>query len=60
VLPPSSGELALAWQPWMHACIDAFGASRCMFESNFPVDKAMCSYPGAVERLQAHRRGRLG
>jgi L-fuconolactonase len=28
----------------MHACIEAFGANHCMFESNFPVDKAMCSY----------------
>jgi len=45
VLPPSSGELAEAWRPWMEACIEAFGAQRCMFESNFPVDKAMCSYP---------------
>jgi L-fuconolactonase len=26
-------------------CIEYFGANRCMFESNFPVDKAMCSYP---------------
>ena len=24
--------------------IEAFGADRCMFESNFPVDKASCSY----------------
>jgi L-fuconolactonase len=45
VLPPSSGELAQAWRPWMEACIEAFDARRCMFESNFPVDKAMCSYP---------------
>jgi L-fuconolactonase len=44
-LPPSSGELANAWRPYMESCIEAFGASRCMFESNFPVDKAMCSYP---------------
>jgi predicted TIM-barrel fold metal-dependent hydrolase len=44
-LPPSSQELADAWRPWMVACIEAFGANRCMFESNFPVDKAMCSYP---------------
>jgi predicted TIM-barrel fold metal-dependent hydrolase len=24
--------------------IEQFGAGRCMFESNFPVDKASCSY----------------
>ncbi len=45
VLPPSSGDLAKAWGPYMEALIEAFGAGRCMFESNFPVDKAMCSYP---------------
>ena len=43
-LPPSSEQLAAAWAPYVHACIESFGAQRCMFESNFPVDKAMCSY----------------
>ena len=43
-LPPSSGELVAAWRPIMETCIEAFGPARCMFESNFPVDKAMCSY----------------
>jgi L-fuconolactonase len=43
-LPPSSGELAHAWRPVLETCIETFGASRCMFESNFPVDKGMCSY----------------
>jgi predicted TIM-barrel fold metal-dependent hydrolase len=42
--PPSSREIADAWGPWIKTCIDAFGADRCMFESNFPVDKGMCSY----------------
>ena len=54
VLPPSSGELAAAWRPYMETCIEAFGAERCMFESNFPVDKGMCSYPvvwNAFKRL---------
>ena len=27
----------------MH-CIEAFTPQRCMFESNFPVDKVSCSY----------------
>jgi L-fuconolactonase len=55
-LPPSSGELATAWRPLMETCIEAFGAERCMFESNFPVDKGMCSYPvvwNAFKRLAA-------
>ena len=43
-LPPSSEQLCAAWAPYMHASIEAFGAERCMFESNFPVDKATCSY----------------
>ncbi|WP_061180393.1 amidohydrolase family protein [Caballeronia pedi] len=54
--PPSSTQLADAWKPWMHTCIEAFGADRCMFESNFPVDKG--SYPfsngwNAFKRLTA-------
>jgi predicted TIM-barrel fold metal-dependent hydrolase len=28
----------------MKACIDMFGPDRCMFESNFPVDKGTTSY----------------
>ncbi len=43
-LPPTSEMLANAWRPYVETCIDTFGPSRCMFESNFPVDKASCSY----------------
>jgi L-fuconolactonase len=53
-LPPSSGEMANAWRPYIDTCIEAFGANRCMFESNFPVDKGACSYPvlfNAFKRL---------
>jgi predicted TIM-barrel fold metal-dependent hydrolase len=54
--PPSSVDLAQAWKPWMESCIEMFGANRCMFESNFPVDKG--SYPysngwNAFKRLTA-------
>ncbi len=42
--PPSSAELAAAWKPYVETCIEAFGASRCMFESNFPVDKGSYGY----------------
>lgn len=42
--PPSSSQLAAAWAPWIVECIETFGAQRCMFESNFPVDKASYSY----------------
>jgi L-fuconolactonase len=43
-VPASSQELATAWAPYLEGSIELFGAQRCMFESNFPVDKAMCSY----------------
>lgn len=41
---PSSQDLTPCWRPYIDTCIDAFGAERCMFESNFPVDKGTCSY----------------
>jgi L-fuconolactonase len=43
--PPSSQTLADAWRPYIETCIAAFGPSRGMFESNFPVDKGSYSYP---------------
>ncbi len=42
--PPTSLQLAQAWKPYILTCIELFGAERCMFESNFPVDKGTCSY----------------
>lgn len=42
--PPSSIELAQVWRRYVETCIELFGTRRCMFESNFPVDKAMYSY----------------
>jgi predicted TIM-barrel fold metal-dependent hydrolase len=40
----TSEELAAVWGGEIRWCIDQFGVDRCMFESNFPVDKASCSY----------------
>jgi L-fuconolactonase len=42
--PPGSEELAAAMAPYFETCIELFRPDRCMFESNFPVDKASCSY----------------
>jgi L-fuconolactonase len=42
--PPTSTELAAAMASYYLFCIDVFGAERCMFESNFPVDKVSYSY----------------
>ncbi|GGC70089.1 amidohydrolase family protein [Chelatococcus reniformis] len=37
--PPGSKEFARYWEPYVLTTIELFGADRCMFESNFPVDK---------------------
>jgi len=42
--PPSSKELAMAWKPYIETTIKLFGPHRCMFESNFPRDRAASSY----------------
>jgi L-fuconolactonase len=43
-LPPTSVQLAKTVEPYFSACIDAFGPRRCMFASNFPVDKGAYGY----------------
>jgi len=53
---PSSIQLADAWRPWIERCIEAFGAERCMFESNSPVDKGSYDYGigwNAMKRIVA-------
>jgi predicted TIM-barrel fold metal-dependent hydrolase len=55
--PPSSEQLAAWWRPYIETCIDAFGADRCLFESNFPVDKMGIGWVAiwnAFKRLTAH------
>lgn len=42
--PPSDADVAAAWRPLIETCIGIFGTARCMFESNFPVDKQSLSY----------------
>jgi L-fuconolactonase len=54
--PLSSEEIAAAWRPFVEVCVEQFGARRCMFESNFPVQKRWCSYAilwNACKRLVA-------
>jgi L-fuconolactonase len=43
-LPPSSDEFANAQKEYYLHTIDCFGPQRCMFESNFPVDRLSISY----------------
>ena len=42
--PPTSDELLDANGEWYRHTIEQFGPSRCMFESNFPVDRLSLSY----------------
>ena len=42
--PPSSDEIAVRQGHYYRHMIDVFGPERCMFESNFPVDKVSVSY----------------
>ena len=42
--PPSSDDLVDAWGGPIAHVIERFGADRCMFESNFPVDKMSVDY----------------
>ncbi len=41
---PSSETMAQLWRPYVETCIELFGAGRCMFESNFPVNKMAIGY----------------
>ncbi|TWD05701.1 putative TIM-barrel fold metal-dependent hydrolase [Sphingobium sp. AEW010] len=43
--------LAEALDPYLRALIAAFGPERCLFESNFPVDRAYCD---AATLIAAH------
>jgi len=42
--PPTSDEIVEAHQDYFLHTIDCFGPDRCMFESNFPVDRLSVSY----------------
>ncbi len=43
--PPTSDEFVEAQARYFHHTIECFGPERCMFESNFPVDRFSISYP---------------
>ena len=42
--PPTSDEVVAAWGDTLRWIIDAFGPSRCLFESNYPVDGETTGY----------------
>ena len=43
--PVTSDALIAAQGAWYSHMLDCFGPDRCMFESNFPVDRMSVSYP---------------
>tara|TARA_R110001606_G_scaffold235685_4_gene383527 strand:- start:3342 stop:4355 length:1014 start_codon:yes stop_codon:yes gene_type:complete len=55
--PPSSQELARLCQPWVDHCLGELGVNRCLFGSNFPVDKVVFpirTLVNAMKRLLAN------
>lgn len=54
--PPTSDEVVAAHERYYLHVIDCFGPERCMFESNFPVDRWSLSYRvywNAMKKLSA-------
>jgi len=63
---PASSELAQILLPYIEHCIASFGVERCLFESNFPVEKASNRYVNLwnafkqiTENYSAGERGAL-
>jgi len=55
--PIGSEELAAEMAPLMSFCIQQFGPERCMFESNFPVDKVSFSHHVLYNAFKRFSRG---
>jgi predicted TIM-barrel fold metal-dependent hydrolase len=55
--PAPSTQLAAEWKPYLETTIELFGPSRCMFESNFPVDLGSCDYPTLWNAFKAFAKG---
>lgn len=36
-------------RPWVEGCVEAFGVERCMFATNWPIDKPYGTYVGLVD-----------
>lgn len=54
---PGHETLAEAWRPYVETAIEAFGAERCMFGSNYPPDGRSCTFHAlwnAYKLITAH------
>lgn len=58
--PPTSEEVAEYWTDDVRYCIELFGPDRCMFESNFPVDRQTLPYPVIWNAFQIMADGYTG
>ena len=58
-LPPSSQQLAEAWRPYIETCIEAFRRRPLDVREQLPGGQRQLQLPGAVERVQADRCGRV-
>lgn len=55
---PTSDQVVERWGDHLNTLIDIFGPERCMFESNFPVDKVGIDYAvlwNSFKKMSAHR-----
>ncbi|HEY2812594.1 MAG TPA: amidohydrolase family protein [Acidimicrobiales bacterium] len=55
--PPTSDEFEAAQSPYYLHTLECFGADRCMFESNFPVDRMSLSYRTLLNGVKKMVRG---
>lgn len=42
-----------SFRPWIHECLEAFGVDRCVFATNWPVDRLYSSYTDLVDAYAA-------
>lgn len=52
-----SDVLAEQWRPYVETCLEAFTPARCMFESNFPPDRAAAGYGATWNAFKLIARG---
>jgi L-fuconolactonase len=50
---PALDELVRHWSPYVQACVEAFGPSRCLWGSNFPVDASVADYRTLLNAYKA-------
>ena len=53
----SSDDLVAAYRPFIEPAIEMFGADRCMFESNFSVDRISTGYGNLWNAFNKIARG---